>query len=136
MHLEGEHGGSMAVTVSACIANYNGTEVIRRCLDSILSQECTFYVEVLVHDDASTDDSAATVARDYPTVRLMRTRENVGFCVSNNRLVEAAQGEFVLLLNNDANLRPAALGEPRLCSPPVSRPSCLVSSEPTSTRPP
>lgn len=98
-----------APLISVCIANYNGSAIISACIKSVLTQDSDIPVEILVHDDASTDDSADIVARDYPGVRLMRSEANVGFCVANNRMVDRAQGEFILLLNNDAELFPDAL---------------------------
>jgi GT2 family glycosyltransferase len=95
--------------VSVCIANYNGAAIIAGCIQSVLAQDCDFQVEILVHDDASTDDSAEVVARDYPDVCLIRSDSNVGFCVANNRMVAQAKGSYVLLLNNDAELRLDAL---------------------------
>lgn len=95
--------------VSVCIANYNGAKVIDACLQSVLKQDCGFPVEIIMHDDASSDASVEHVARTYPQVRLIRSEENVGFCVSNNRMVNVAQGEYILLLNNDAELFPDAL---------------------------
>lgn len=95
--------------VSVCIANYNGSKIIAGCIDSVLAQDCEFQVEILVHDDASTDDSADIVLRDYPCVRLIRGRHNIGFCASNNRMVAEAQGDYILLLNNDAELFSDAL---------------------------
>jgi GT2 family glycosyltransferase len=62
-----------------------------------------------VHDDAPTDDSVDIIKSGYPQVRLLESRDNVGFCVSNNRMVEKARGKFVLLLNNDAVLHKDAL---------------------------
>lgn len=95
--------------VSVCIANYNGAGMISGCIESVLRQDFDFPVEILVHDDASTDSSAEVVARDYPDVRLIRSDRNVGFCIGNNRMVAMAKGRFVLLLNNDATLMPDAL---------------------------
>ncbi|MEE4661950.1 MAG: glycosyltransferase family 2 protein [Halieaceae bacterium] len=95
--------------ISVCIANYQGSEVIERCLDSVLAQECRVPFEVIVHDDASTDGSGDLVARDYPQVEVLRSDRNLGFCGSNNRLVDAACGRFVLLLNNDTRLHPGSL---------------------------
>jgi GT2 family glycosyltransferase len=95
--------------VSVCIANYNGSAIIIGCIESVLAQDCDFPVEILVHDDASEDDSAELIARNYPDVRLIRSDSNVGFCVANNRMVAQAEGAYVLLLNNDAELYPDAL---------------------------
>ncbi len=95
--------------ISICIANYNGEEILRDCLQSVYAQrgKCSF--EVLVHDDASHDDSLAMVRSNFPDVRVIESRDNVGFCISNNRMAAAAQGRYLLLLNNDATLRQGSL---------------------------
>lgn len=95
--------------VSVCIANFNGMEVIDDCLRSVLEQEGRIPVEILVHDDASSDGSAAYIRNHYPDVRLIESQENVGFCIANNRMADAARGKYLLLLNNDAALYPDAL---------------------------
>ncbi len=100
----------MSVACSVCIAHYNGIELIDACIASVRAQDCGFPVEIIVHDDASTDGSAAHIAARHPDVRLIASRENAGFCVANNRMAAAARGEYLLLLNNDATLLPGALG--------------------------
>lgn len=94
---------------SICIANYNGVEILAECIESVLTQQGDAPVEVIIHDDASTDDSVAWIRQRYPNVELLTSTENVGFCVANNRLVAQARGQYVLLLNNDAALFPDAL---------------------------
>ncbi len=96
-------------TVSVCIANYNGMGIIDGCIASVLAQNCEFPVEIIVHDDASTDGSVPHIREHYPQVRLLESAGNVGFCVANNRMAQAAKGEYLLLLNNDAELYPDAL---------------------------
>jgi GT2 family glycosyltransferase len=66
-------------------------------------------VEIIIHDDASLDDSVSLIQSRYGHVKLIVSDQNVGFCVSNNRMVEVAQGTFILLLNNDAVLHKDAL---------------------------
>ncbi|MBI4989027.1 MAG: glycosyltransferase [Rhodocyclales bacterium] len=83
--------------------------LIDACIASVRTQDCDFAVEIIVHDDASTDGSAAHIAARHPDVRLIASRENAGFCVANNRMAGAARGEYLLLLNNDATLLPGAL---------------------------
>lgn len=100
---------SSTPVVSVCIAHFNGIELIDACLASVRRQDCDFEVEIIVHDDASTDGSAEYVRDRYPDVLLMQSEANVGFCVANNRMAEAARGEYILLLNNDAELLPDAL---------------------------
>jgi GT2 family glycosyltransferase len=98
-----------APVCSVCIANYNGVAVLRDCIDSVLAQRGNIAVEIIVHDDASVDGSIAFLREHYPQVEILASAENVGFCVSNNRMVALARGEYVLLLNNDAALYPDAL---------------------------
>ena len=95
--------------ISVCIANYNGERMIEVCLDSVLAQRGEFTVEIIVHDDASSDASVEIIKRNYPGVSLIQSVENVGFCIANNRMAAVAHGDYLLLLNNDATLFPDAL---------------------------
>jgi len=101
---------TIAPLCSVCIANYNGERFIEKCIESILKQEnVTGAVEIIVHDDASKDDSVALIRSRYPEILLLESKENLGFCISNNRMVAMAKGKFILLLNNDATLHADAL---------------------------
>lgn len=95
--------------VSVCIANFDGEALLPDCIDSVQAQDSGAAIEVLVHDDASRDGSVALLRARYPHVHVLASEENVGFCIGNNRMVRAARGEFVLLLNNDAALQPDAV---------------------------
>lgn len=94
---------------SICIANFNGRAVLENCINSVLRQDFSLPVEIIIHDDASADESAAIISEKYPIVRLLKSEVNVGFCVSNNRMVAEAKGRFIILLNNDAELHEDAL---------------------------
>lgn len=96
-------------TISVCIANYNGEYLLDDCIASVQAQKFPFPVEILVHDDASTDASLQVLAERHPDVLVIPSQTNVGYCLSNNRLARRARGKYLLLLNNDATLRPAAL---------------------------
>ena len=95
--------------VSVCIANYNGADVIEQCLQSIRDQNVDVGVEIIVHDDASSDNSVAILQSNSPDVKLLTSESNVGFCLANNKMVTAASGKYMLLLNNDAWLADDAL---------------------------
>lgn len=95
--------------ISVCIANYNGEHLLVDCVESVLEQQVDAAVEIIVHDDASTDGSVRLLRARYPQVKLIQSSANVGFCLSNNRMVDQACGDYVLLLNNDAALLPGAL---------------------------
>lgn len=94
---------------SVCIANYNGENYLVECIESILSQKFNLTVEIIIHDDASNDNSVRLVKERYPEIIILESEKNVGFCISNNRMVDIAKGDYILLLNNDAFLYPDAL---------------------------
>jgi len=102
---------NMSPLVSVCIANYNGLAVIDDCLKSVMNQAGDIEIEILVHDDASTDSSVAHIREKYPNAVLIKSDTNVGFCIANNRMAARARGRFIFLLNNDAALYPDALQE-------------------------
>lgn len=95
--------------VSICIANYNGLAIIASCLESVFAQQGDIPFEIIVHDDASTDDSVEYLRKQYEDIELIESKINVGFCIANNRMAAAAKGEYLLLLNNDATLFPDAI---------------------------
>lgn len=90
--------------VSVCIANYNGVSIISSCLKSVAEQQGDIPIEIIVHDDASTDSSVEFLRKNHPGITLITSEENVGFCIANNRMAAVAQGDYLLLLNNDALL--------------------------------
>lgn len=90
--------------ITVCIANFNGVKCIDACIQSILSQKEIDNLEIIIHDDASTDDSVEYIKKNYPTILLIESEYNVGFCVANNRMASAAKGQYILFLNNDAEL--------------------------------
>jgi GT2 family glycosyltransferase len=94
---------------SVCIANYNGEQLLVDCIESILNQHFDRGIEIIVHDDASSDASITLLQQRYPDVVVIETTANVGFCVANNRMAEHARGQYLLLLNNDAALMSGAL---------------------------
>lgn len=95
--------------ISVCIANFNGEDFICECIDSVLNQDTKLDIEIIVHDDASTDNSITLIRSKYPQVKLIESKTNSGFCKSNNKMANIARGEYLLLLNNDAQLFPDAL---------------------------
>jgi GT2 family glycosyltransferase len=102
-------GAPDAPICTVCIANYNGCALLADCIDSILAQSFAGAIEILVHDDASTDDSVAWLRDRHPQVTVLASDTNVGFCIGNNRMADVAKGRFLLLLNNDAALFPDAI---------------------------
>jgi len=92
---------------SILILNFNGKDLLPACLDSVEAQvPADSGSEIIVVDNGSTDGSAAWVREHRPRVRLIETGANLGFAGGNNRGVEAARNDLVILLNNDAVVEP------------------------------
>ena len=98
----------MVKSVSFLVLNWNGEGVISRCLDAI-SRALDNYEgpgEILVVDNGSSDNSVSLIERDYPRLKLIKLRENLGFSEGNNIGVRESQGDIVILVNNDAYVHP------------------------------
>ncbi|MGA2285184.1 MAG: glycosyltransferase family 2 protein [Dehalococcoidia bacterium] len=90
--------------ISIVIVSYNGREHLRRCLASLLAHPPAAEREVIVVDNDSADGSADMVAPDFPGVRLLRMRRNLGFAAGANRGIREATGEALVLLNPDSEI--------------------------------
>jgi GT2 family glycosyltransferase len=91
------------------VVNWNRKELLRACLLS-LTRQSTSDFETIVVDNGSTDGSADMAEREF-AARVIRNPDNRGFCAANNQGIAAARGEFIALLNNDAEAEPAWLAE-------------------------
>jgi GT2 family glycosyltransferase len=96
--------------ISIVIPNYNGAEHLEPCLQSLLRQTDA-PAELIVVDNASLDQSVATVQRLVPQARILRQEHNLGFAAAVNRGIEAAQGNWIAVLNNDTEAAPDWLAE-------------------------
>lgn len=90
---------------SVVVLNWNERELLRACLQSIAAQTFDDY-DLWVVDNGSQDGSAEMVAADFPDAHLRRLSENTGFCHGNNVALAEADGDLVVLVNNDAELAP------------------------------
>lgn len=89
---------------------HNQIALTLECLATLAAQSLPAHV--LVIDNASTDDTAAAVARAYPEVEILRLAENLGYAGGNNVALRHAQQQgahAMLLLNNDTRLAPDCL---------------------------
>ncbi len=96
--------------VSVLVLNFNGRPFIEACLKSVFAQE-HLLCEVLVIDNASTDDSLQIVAEKFSSVRILQTGENRGFAGGMNYGIREARGDMLLLLNPDVVIDPEFVGK-------------------------
>ena len=83
------------------IVNYNVKSYLCQCLHSVERAIRGLSTEVVVVDNASSDDSVAEVLRLFPWVRVIANQENVGFSRANNMAIRESKSDYVLLLNPD-----------------------------------
>ncbi|MEY4150325.1 MAG: hypothetical protein RL555_929 [Bacteroidota bacterium] len=90
------------------IPNYNGEQLLPQILPpAVLALSATgIPYEIIVADDASTDDSVAMLQRDFPQVQFIQLPTNGGFSKTANAGIQVARFDWVLLLNSDVKLTP------------------------------
>lgn len=97
--------------VGIVIVNYNGGKYQNDCIKSLYEMSCTDF-EVIVVDNASTDDSIARLKESYPAVHVIEFQENAGVAKGNNIGIKYSRKlkmEYTLLMNNDVELHPEML---------------------------
>lgn len=87
------------------MTTYNHERYIAEAIESVLRQQTSFGVEIVVGEDCSTDRTLNIVesyAQMYPeAIRIIRSDSNVGFRKNYRRTIEAARGEYIALLDGD-----------------------------------
>lgn len=87
--------------VSIIIPNWNRKDDLMECLESINKQSVKDY-EVVVVDNGSTDGSVEILKRQYPFVKIIENKENVGAAQARNQAIKIAKGEYLWFLDSDA----------------------------------
>ncbi len=93
------------------IVNFNTCDLLRECLRSVFNSEGVAPIETCVVDNASSDASANMVRAEFPQVRLIVNRDNLGYAAANNLGLRGCQACYILLLNPDTVLPPDALAK-------------------------
>lgn len=97
--------------VSLITINYNQAETTRQFLESAAGLTYANY-EIIVVDNASEPALSTRIdPREYPQMRLIRSDQNLGFTGGNNLGMEAARGDYFLIINNDTELEPNLIEE-------------------------
>ncbi|MCE1274992.1 MAG: glycosyltransferase family 2 protein [Chlorobiales bacterium] len=95
--------------VSVIIVSYNTRDILKQCLESLFMHTQGLEMEVFVVDNDSHDGSASMVKNEFPEVRLIANRENMGFAAANNQAFSLVRGRYIVLLNPDAFVKPASI---------------------------
>jgi N-acetylglucosaminyl-diphospho-decaprenol L-rhamnosyltransferase len=101
-------GSKMQPLISVVIVSYNTAALLADCLASLEGQRGLIR-EVVVVDNASSDDSVSVVKQRFPDVRLIAGTENIGFGRANNLAAGQCGGELLFLLNPDTRIEPGCI---------------------------
>ena len=95
--------------VSIIIVNWNTCQVTCDCLRSIYEQTKGIAFEIILVDNASSDDSVGKIRQEFPQVIFIENAENRGFAAANNQAMKMSKGRHILLLNPDTIILDGAI---------------------------
>lgn len=92
--------------VAIVILNWNGRHYLQQFLPSVLA---TTYqnTDVIVADNASTDDSIQFLQQNYPTVKIILLQQNFGYAKGYNEALKQVHADYYMLLNSDVEVQPS-----------------------------
>lgn len=92
------------IQISIITINYNGLANTCALIETIPFND--YPLEVIVVDNASSEDEATLIEQRYPQVKVIRSKKNLGFAGGNNLGIKAALGRYLFFINNDTILKP------------------------------
>lgn len=95
--------------ISVILVSYNTSSYTRRALESLFRETQLSTFEVIVIDNASSDDSVSMIRQFFPQVTLIESSANLGFAGGVQLGAAQAQGKYLLLLNPDTVIVNAAV---------------------------
>ncbi len=90
-----------AVDLSVIVVNYNTFDYTEKCLQSVLEHSNELDAELILVDNASNEKDPAAFKRQFPSIRLIESKVNLGYAGGNNLGIAEARGRYILLLNSD-----------------------------------
>ncbi|MCX2574335.1 glycosyltransferase family 2 protein [Pedobacter sandarakinus] len=95
----------MKPSVAVVILNWNGKPFLQQFLPGVLDSEYD-NLQVVVGDNASTDDSVVFLTENFPSVRVIKNDLNYGFAGGYNKVLEQVEADYFILLNSDVEVTP------------------------------
>lgn len=96
------------------ILNWNGAELLHRYLPSVIQHSQEEGVQVIVADNASTDNSIEVLRTEFPDIQVIQLSENYGFAEGYNQALRQVDADYYLLLNSDVEIRQSHWLQPML----------------------
>lgn len=92
-------------SVAVVILNWNGQALLEKFLPGVIQSQYN-NLQLVVGDNASTDDSVAFVKANYPNIRLIVNDHNYGFADGYRKILEQVEADYYVLLNSDVEVPP------------------------------
>jgi GT2 family glycosyltransferase len=92
--------------LTVIIVSFNVKDYLKECLHSVVAASENIDCEIFVVDNNSTDGSSEIITKIFPSVNLIINKVNIGFSSANNKALQLAKGQFVLILNPDTVVEP------------------------------
>lgn len=96
--------------VAVVILNFNGEKLLPQFLPSVIQHSSQ--AEIIVVDNASTDQSISILKKQFPSVRIITLEKNFGFCGGYNRSLKQVDAEYYIILNSDIEVTQGWLNAP------------------------
>jgi GT2 family glycosyltransferase len=93
----------MEPSVAVIILNWNGKDLLEQFLPSVLATDYP-NLQIIVGDNASSDDSVAYVRENYPQVKIIENDKNYGFAGGYNHILAKVEADYFVLLNSDVEV--------------------------------
>lgn len=98
-----------SIEISVVIVGWNAKHYLELCLESLAEAPPRRSMEVLVIDNASTDESVEMIEAKFPWAKLIKSEENLGFAKGNNVAIRRCKGRYIALVNPDVIVFPGCL---------------------------
>jgi GT2 family glycosyltransferase len=90
--------------VAIVILNYNGKKFLEKFLPTVIEHSNESWAQVIVADNASSDDSVALLQTYFPNIQLIKLAKNYGYAGGYNRALKEVKAEFYVMLNSDVEV--------------------------------
>ena len=101
--------GEQLIKLSLIIVSWKVKELLKNCLISVFRNPGQYPLEVIVVDNNSQDGSVEMIEKEFPQVRLIENRENIGFGRACNQGIRIAKARYIFILNPDTLIKPNTL---------------------------
>ncbi|MFY9152984.1 MAG: glycosyltransferase family 2 protein [Prolixibacteraceae bacterium] len=100
------------IKIAIVILNWNGAELLRQFLPSVIQFSTFDFTEIIVADNGSTDESLSVLQNNFPEVKILDLKQNFGFARGYNEALSQIDAEYFVILNSDVEVTEGWLNTP------------------------